>query len=157
MKLTIQVLLALSLSSCQHNENQEISKVDHRAKLQALAKKYDIKLTITPNPTGRDANGKALPPISLEQVEKEFQAVAASKVEKAENNRQVEAMSKEIGGVKNLMPSDYFALLEKYPLVKRANISQYGGPEAFEKYKQAAIAKEKVARRLYEKHQNQEK
>ena len=107
--------------------------------------------------TRRDANGKAQSPISLEQVEKEFQAVVAYKLEEAENNRQVEAMSKEERGIKNPMPSDYFALLEKYPLVKKANISQCGGPEAFEKYKQAVIAKEKVARQLYEKQQKQNK
>ena len=79
------------------------------------------------------------------------------KLEEADDNRQVEAMSKEERGIKNPMPSDYFALLEKYPLVKKANISQYGGPEAFEKYKQAVIAKEKVARQLYEKQQKQNK
>lgn len=50
MKLLTGALQML-LCACQHDESRDMDKKAHEAKLQALAKKYDIRLTITPNAT----------------------------------------------------------------------------------------------------------
>lgn len=135
-------LFIMGIVACQSevDNNTNVSEVGQE-RVQALARRYGVTLTLTPNGTGKDKNGKQFPSMTYGGLEKEFQAMAAQKAYYEQEAKQVQQMNAEFRAKKPSSPTEYFAIMDKYPMAKKAQIEQHGGTEGFAKFKNEATEK----------------
>ncbi len=147
MKKIMTLVIISTTFSCNHpNNDKELSQEQvQQQQVIALAKKYDIDLKFAPNTVPNGKKSEQIAPITLEQLEKEFQAVANQKKLFAQESKEIQSFYKELKSNSNLPPSAYYAILEKYPLAKQSTIDGMGGKEAFDKRKSELLEKQRIA------------
>ncbi len=150
MKKILYMFGVILLYSCSPNADENIDKDSiiqkENAKIQELANKYGVTLssdfTIDAKTVKRNSEGiydfKELESF----LENNFRMLADAKKLEKENNLQVAQMAEEVKNRKELLPSDYLKLLDKYPLVKQSCIQQQGGEAGFQLYKSRLFSKQ---------------
>jgi hypothetical protein len=135
-------LFITGIVACQSeiDNNTNVSEVGQE-RIQALARKYGVTLTLTPNGTGKDKNGKQFSSMTYGQLEKEFQAMATQKAYYEQETKQIQQMDAEFRAKKPVSPTEYFAIMDKYPMAKKAQVEQHGGIEGFTRFKNEVIEK----------------
>ena len=126
------------------NQSVESGQALEKEKMQTLAKKYGANLTFYDAGTGKDTQGKALPAITLEEMEKKMQSVANLQKQYDEESKQAGLLQQELNQQKPQNASDFFDIVEKYPLIKQQYVEQYGGETGFMKFKNGILNKEKA-------------
>jgi hypothetical protein len=146
MKKILISLVAILFSqfACKSEMDQKTQSQNDIAKVQALAKKYGLDINVTEIPI----TGRKLPIGTLDGIESQFKMMAEAQESEKENNLQVAQMTEETKNRKELLPSDYLKILDKYPLVKQATIQQQGGEAGFKIYRSKLLAKQDSVQKI---------
>ncbi len=131
--------------SCNTEKKEVLNEQQKQAALQEFMKSHpEAKIEKIGTNTDPELlkNAKVLNSADeLIQSENKFQKFLD---ETNKNNKEVEAFSKELEGIKsNLTYAKFYQLVEKYPIVKNDMIRQIGSVEKFEKERKANLEKDK--------------
>jgi hypothetical protein len=140
MKKTLVFITAILFLqiACKSEVNQKTQNQNDVEKIQALAKKYGLDMNITEIPITE----KKMPVMNIDDIEIQFKSMADEQKRQRESNKEVAQMAEEVKNRKDLLPSDYLKLLDKYPLVKQSTIQQQGGEAGFKLYSNRLLSKQ---------------